>query len=159
MLTIGSKTNLKVGSGEIKIEQQILFQRLIAISDDTFDDTEEIFRYDLSSQPSSLFDSSGLLRVALKLSFAAAVKEHGDCIESDILPGNVKYVLDGGSFLHRIPWTHDTSFSHICADYACLVKCNYGSPYCFYGYQGGSSIKGVTHEKKIKRKCRSGNKI
>ena len=64
MLTIGSKTSLKVGSGEINIEQQILFQRLTAVSDDTSDDTEEIFRYDLSSQPSSLFDSSGLLRVA-----------------------------------------------------------------------------------------------
>ena len=135
VLTLGSKTSLNVVSAEINIDQQILFQRSIAVSDDTFDDTEEIFRYDLSSQSSSLFDSSGLLRVVLKLSLAAAVKEHGDCIESDILPGNVKYVLDGGSLLHCIPWTRETSFSHICADYACLVKCNYGSPYIvFDGY-------------------------
>ena len=97
MLTLGSKTSLKVGSDEISIDPQILFQRLIAVSDDTLDDTEEIFRYDLSSQPSSLFDSSGLLCVAQKPSLAAAIREHGDFIESDILPGNVKYVLDGGS--------------------------------------------------------------
>ena len=67
MLNIGSKTSLKVGSGEINIEQQILFHSLIAVSDDIFDDTEEIFKYDLYSQSSLLFDSSGLIRVALKL--------------------------------------------------------------------------------------------
>ena len=84
-------------------------------------------------------------------SLAAAIREHGDCIESDILPGNVKYVLDGGSLLQRMPWTHGSSFSQICADYACLVKCYYGSPYIvFDGYQGGPSIKDVTHERRSK---------
>ena len=151
VLTLGSKTSLKVDSDEISIDPQILFQRLVAVSDDTLDDTEEIFRYELSSQPSSLFDSSGLLREAQKPSLAAAIREHGDCIESDILPGNVKYVLDGGTLLQRMPWTHGSSFSQICADYACLIKCNFGSPYIvFDGYQGGPSIKDVTHERRSK---------
>ena len=39
VLTLGSKTSLKVGSDEISIDPQILFQRLIAVSDDTLDDT------------------------------------------------------------------------------------------------------------------------
>ena len=151
VLTLGSKTSLKVDSDEISIDPQILFQRLVAVSDDTLDDTEEIFRYELSSQPSSLFDSSGLLREAQKPSLAAAIREHGDCIESDILPGNVKYVLDGGTLLQRMPWTHGSSFSQICADYACLIKCNFGSPYIvFDGYQGGPSIRDVTHERRSK---------
>ena len=47
-LTLGSKNSLKVGNDEISIDPQNLFQRLVAVSDDTLDNTEEIFTYPVS---------------------------------------------------------------------------------------------------------------
>ena len=149
VVTLGSKNSVNVGSDQISIDPQILFQRLIAISDDTLDDTEEIFKYELSSQPSSLFDSSGLLREAQKPKLAAAIWEKGDCSGDDTMP-NVKFVLDGGSILQRLPWTHGSTFGQICSDYVSLIEANYGTPCIVFDGYHGPSIKDATHDRRAK---------
>ena len=149
VVTLGAKNSLKVGGEEISIDPQILFQRLIAVSDDTLDNTEEIFSNELSSRPSALFDSSGLLREAQKPALAAAIWEQGDCSGEEILP-DTKFVLDGGSLLQRLPWSHGSTFGQICTDYGCLVESNYGAPHIVFDGYNGPSVKDVTHERRSK---------
>ena len=149
-ITMGSKSNVKVGGEEISIDPQLLFQGLISVSDDSMDDTEDLFRYELCSNPSALFDSSGLLREAQKSSLGTAIWAQGDCSSNERFE-NVIYVLDGGSLLHRTPWSFGSTFQQICKEYTNLVERNYGKCHVvFDGYQNGPSIKDVTHQRRTK---------
>ena len=149
-ITMGSKSNVKVGGEEISINPQLLFQRLISVSDDSLDDPEDLFRFELCSHPSALFDWSGLLREAQKSSLAKAIWAQGDCSANEGLE-NVQYVLDGGSLLHRIAWSFGSTFHQLCMEYANLVERHYGKCHVvFDGYESGPSIKDVTHQRRTK---------
>ena len=101
--TLGAKNNVKIGEDNLCIDSQLLFQRLLTVSDSVLENTEAIFKYELCGNPSSLFDSSGLLRVAQKPALANAIWELGQCGADSLLKEEVQYVLDGGSLVHRIP--------------------------------------------------------
>lgn len=66
------------------------------------EDQSIIFNYELCNFPSAIFESSLLLRAANKASLAEAIWNLGDCGFGGKLE-NVKFVLDGGSLLHRVP--------------------------------------------------------
>ena len=150
VITQGTKNNLKIGGEDISVDPQLLFQRLITIADSTLDDTEQLFKHELSANPSSLFDSSGLLREAQKPLLANAIWELGKC-GVDEISENVVFVLDGGSLLHRIPWAYGATFGEICLQYAALVEKKYGPAHVvFDGYVNGPSTKDVTHERRSK---------
>ena len=42
------------------------------------------------------------------------------------IPDNVRYVLDGGALLHRIPWSWGASYESILETYSKYVATNYG---------------------------------
>ena len=63
--TLSSMLNRKVDGGEIKVVPQ-LFQRLLAAAGGKYPDTSEIFKFELSNVPTSMFDTSGLMRLADK---------------------------------------------------------------------------------------------
>ena len=71
-VTLASKQNVKVDGEEVHVDLQLLFQRLVAVSESTLDDVEDLLSYELCGHPSSLFDTSGLLREANKSSLAKA---------------------------------------------------------------------------------------
>ena len=72
---------------------------------DHYDDPVGIFKYELCSYPSVLFESSILLRAANKPPLADAIWALGECSANDhLLNGTEIYVLDGGSLLQRLPW-------------------------------------------------------
>ena len=102
-VTLGSKQHVKVDGEEVHDDPQLLFQRLIAVSESTLDNVEDLFRYELCGHLSSLFDSSGLIRQANKPSLANAIWELGNCGTDQVKEDDVHYVLDGGSLVHRIP--------------------------------------------------------
>ena len=74
---------------------QLLFHCLTTSADRYVDDISEVFKYELSSIPSSLFDNAGLLREAQKSTLADALWKQGDCSYSQDKP--TTYVIDGGS--------------------------------------------------------------
>jgi hypothetical protein len=49
-------TSVDIETGQISIDPQLLFQRFIVAADSIYEDKAEIFAYELSSQPSSMFD-------------------------------------------------------------------------------------------------------
>ncbi|PIK53186.1 hypothetical protein BSL78_09896 [Apostichopus japonicus] len=65
--TMNAKTAVKVDGDSIEVDPQLLFQRLLLASNGMYDDKAEIFRYELCSHPSSLFDTSGLMRASKSL--------------------------------------------------------------------------------------------
>ena len=57
--TLGAK---KVDGCPVAIDPQLLFQRLITTVNSTYEDKKELFRYEVCSFPSSLFESPDFLR-------------------------------------------------------------------------------------------------
>ncbi|KAH3792862.1 hypothetical protein DPMN_146361 [Dreissena polymorpha] len=66
VITIGTKDSVSVNGEELNVDPQLLFQRLITEADSSQDDVEGMFKYELSGNPSSLFEPSGILREAEK---------------------------------------------------------------------------------------------
>ena len=57
----------------------LLCQRFIVAADFIYEDKTEIFKYKLSNQPSSTFDSSGFMRAAKKANLADTIWSSGEC--------------------------------------------------------------------------------
>lgn len=134
-----------------KIDPQLLLQRFIVAADSIYEDKSEIFAYELSSQPSSMFDSSGFMRSASKSTLADTIWNLGDCNTecTDIV---YSYVVDGGSLMHKIPWTNGLTFGEICQRYIDSVKC-YGTNsvvVVFDGYVSSPDTKDAMHLKRNK---------
>lgn len=102
-LTLPSKNVIKIGKDEVCVDPQLLFQRLLAVSDLSQDKLFDVFKYELSSNPTSLFDSSGLMRKAQTPALTNAIWDLGPCGVENLPTEYLLYVLDGGSLIHRIP--------------------------------------------------------
>ncbi|CAC5394802.1 unnamed protein product [Mytilus coruscus] len=73
----------------------------------------ELFKFELSSFPSSMFESNGFLRQATKSTLADAIWNSGTCQATELSVSAIAHVIDGGSLLHRVPWTKGQTFSKI----------------------------------------------
>ena len=69
-------------------------------------DEADMFKHELCAVPASMFDDNGMMKTPVKPKLAKSIaKICGiDPLENRIPSAGVKYVLDGGSLLHRIPW-------------------------------------------------------
>jgi len=134
-VTLSEKANLKVSGETINIDPQLLFQRLITAAGN-MDNISDMFKYELCSIPSSLFDNTGLPRVAQKSTLADAIWKVGDCSVGDYhcLPDTV-HVLDGGSLIHKIPWQKGVPFSTICNQYVSYIQQKYLNPIMVVDHQ------------------------
>ena len=97
-VTLGKGKLLKVGKDEVQVDALLLFQRLIAVGSSLTDDTSSLFKYELCTVPSALFESSGLMRRADKPTLAKSLLNMLDDTNLE-LSHNVEYVLDGGALL------------------------------------------------------------
>ncbi|CAG2195214.1 unnamed protein product [Mytilus edulis] len=133
------------------IDPQLLFQRFIVASDSIYEDKSEIFSYELSSQPSSMFDSSGFMRAASKSTLADTIWNLGDCT-TEYTDTVYSYVVDGGSLMHKIPWKSGLTFGEICKRYVDSVKCNGTNSVVVVldGYVSGPDTKDAMHLKRTK---------
>jgi len=62
VVRMSEKADVTVFGEGVHIDTQLLFQRLTTAADRNVDDISEVFKYELSSIPSSLFDNAGLGR-------------------------------------------------------------------------------------------------
>ncbi|CAG2202027.1 unnamed protein product [Mytilus edulis] len=123
VVTQASKSKIKVDGETVDVDPQLLFQR-------------------------SLFENNGLPREAHKSTLAAALWNTVDCAASDNDIDDAVYILDGGSLLHRIPWTRGESFKSICKVYIDYITRLYPSGstvVVFDGYSQQPSTKDITH--------------
>ncbi|VDI49933.1 Hypothetical predicted protein [Mytilus galloprovincialis] len=152
-ITLAAKPKSKSDSDFLNtdIDPQLMFQRLTTAANGLFENTSEVFQYELSSVPSSIFDCNRLPREACKSNLADAIWACGsDCIH-EIDGEGFQYVLDGGSLLQRLPWTHGDSFGDITQMYVDHVIRKYKDPVIvFDSYPELPSIKDITHLRRTK---------
>ena len=70
VMTMNAKNHLKIDGESLAVDPQLLFQRFTTAAHCHFDDPSEIFKYELCSVPSALFDNNGFLREAQKSTLA-----------------------------------------------------------------------------------------
>ena len=99
----GMKQTLTIEGESVKVDPQLLFQRLISIMQQRaeIEDISQLLKYELATHPSALFDENGLMREATKAQLSEALAAFAiNCIPSD----SEYHVIDGGLLLHIIPW-------------------------------------------------------
>ncbi|KAK3085994.1 hypothetical protein FSP39_011885 [Pinctada imbricata] len=148
VITLSSKSSVKLDDDELKVDPQLLFQRLLAATGGHYPDLTEVCKFELSSIPTSMFDTSGVMRLADKSSLA-------DYLWKQLSPSEIsddstaRSVVDGGSLLHKIPWNRGDTFLSICRMYVDFVVRRYPCPtVVFDGYEAGPSTKDNTHRRR-----------
>ena len=147
VICMGSRSSVKIGDETVVVDPQLLFQRLLATAPTT-DNLEDVFRYELCSFPASLFESSILPRKADKANLSEAIWKKTEEVNTTEPGGDLAYVLDGGSLLHRIPWKDAKTYDDICSRYINHIDTTYKESLVtivFDGYSAGPSTKDVTH--------------
>ena len=92
---------MKVGRDEVQVDPLLLFQRLIAVGSSLTDVTSFLFKYELCTVPSALFEPSGLMRRADKPTLAKLLLNMPDDTNLE-LSHNVEYFLYGDALLQRL---------------------------------------------------------
>ncbi|KAK6178790.1 hypothetical protein SNE40_011297 [Patella caerulea] len=112
-VTMDMKITVKVKGAEIQVDPHLLFQRLVTAGNRSCD-LSDVYKHELCSFPMALFDSKTVMRLANKSSLANALWTTLSAEFSRPNNEEVRYVLDGGALLHRIPWTKGNTWSSIC---------------------------------------------
>ncbi len=148
-ITLASKTALQIDDECVQVDPQLIFQRLSLIATNgSNEDPASLFKYELCTHPAALFDHSSLPWEANKPALADALWKQVKN-ENEVLLDPVHYVLDGGSLLHRLPWTRGETFECVCKKYVSYVTKKYGkATVVFDGYDNGPDIKDVTHKRR-----------
>ena len=113
---------LVVNGNKVKVDPQLLFQRLLILSNNTDYIMDDLLKYELSSQPTAFFDKNGLLRKANKPQLADAL---APTTSNDQLTGSNKpvyNVCDGGYLLQKFPWKRGETFDSIASTYVKYVE-------------------------------------
>ena len=148
VITLATKSAIKIDGITVQIDPQLLFQRL-TLAAKTTDNIKDVFKYELCNYPPTLFDTSLLLREPQKPMLANAI---WNLLTQDTpeIPEKVKFVLDGGSLLQHIPWKQGATYGDICTVYTDYVAKKYGEAIVVFDSYGKSSTKGMVHQRRAK---------
>lgn len=94
IVTMASKTSLKIDGETVHVDPQLLFQRCTTAANGLFDDISEIFKYELCNIPSSLFDKNGFPHESRK-SLLADVLWENTVNDNNLPEAQKKYPLRG----------------------------------------------------------------
>ena len=150
-VTLGTKSAVMIDGVMVQIDPQLLFQRL-TIAAKASDNLEDVFKYELCSYLPALFDSAQLLREPQKPVLANAIWALLSPSRPDIT-GEVRYVLDGGALVQRIPWTRGATYKDICTMYTRYVMKKFGEAIVVFNGYDGTSTKNMTHCRRAKGKA------
>ena len=147
-VTLAATSSVKIESDTVRVDPQILFQRLI-VACNRSDDLQGFFRYVLGSYPVALFDSSLTLRQPQKPALADAIWAK---LSSNATSGperDVQHVLDGRALLYRIPWPRvSATHQDICGLYCSYVTKKYGNAIVVFDGYNNISTKNMTHQRR-----------
>ena len=138
---------MDVDGQPIHVDPELLFQRLIVASN-VIDDRKALFRFELCSYPSALFDDTVIPRSPQKAVLANAIWTR---LPPDIggPTGEVQHVLDGRALLHRITWPHwFPTHQDICALYCDYMSRNFGPAIVVFDGYRVTSTKYTTHQRR-----------
>ena len=125
------------------VDPNFLFQRLLSsiILRRTEIDIEAVFSHELCTFPPRLFAAEELLLSAETKSQLTKTFPAIERLEETNM--TMKFVVDGGMLIHRIPWKVGSTYESICANYAAFLSHYPGCTIVFDGYE--HSTKDMTH--------------
>lgn len=151
-VTMGSNSAILIDGKVIHIDPQLLFQRLMLMARNFNDEKlKDVFRYELSQKPSSLFDDSGLMREAKTKDFVSqciAVNEALNVISPDF-ESTCRHVLCGNSFLNRMSWKKNQTFHDIFSLYVEYAN-KFNNPTIIFDFVPDGSTKDEFHFRRNK---------
>ena len=126
-----------------------MYQRFLVAGIGTID-IQTLFKYELCSYPTSLFDQKLLMRQDDKADLQnGLIKKAPSCI-TDEIPSDAVYVIDGGAFLQRLPWPKTASYADLTILYIQYVHNHFRNVLVvFDGYASGPSTKDETHQRRV----------
>ena len=138
---------VRVGDKKVYIEKTALFNRLIIMAERD-KGIEEIFSYELTPVPTSLFTMDRMMRKPPKHEFGRMLKESTTKLQLDI--GNKIHVVDGGWLLHQEKWTNGSTVKTIVDKYVKYVRAKFHKcVVVFDGYGGEPSTKDHEHMRRM----------
>ena len=114
--TLGSKWNINVGVEDIEVDPQLLFRCIITVSNNTIEDIEQLFQYELRAGSSIFIWLFWLYeRVRLTLHYLEHVwmwsKRHSQrCVLSFWMVDHFSNGSHGYKSLHLVPYVNDTAY-------------------------------------------------
>ena len=125
--TLASKSAVRFSEGSIQVDPQLLFQRLTVVATGgRYENPQAFFKFEMCSYPPALFDALLLPRQANKLALGDAIWAITKNSQTGGPTGNVHFVLDRGTLLHRVPWPRGITYDAICSLYVQYVANKYG---------------------------------
>ena len=116
------------GGSKKVLDPDLLFQRAMSCVASLGSSTtmEEVFRYELSPYPLSIFEESGMMRSTKKSELVDIfIEKYGLNTKTDGIVLNADHVvIDGGALLHRVPWGGSTKDPITVSE---IVKCYRGT--------------------------------
>ena len=116
------------GGSKKVLDPDLLFQRAMSCVASLGSSTtmEEVFRYELSPYPLSIFEESGMMRSTKKSELMDIfIEKYGLNTKTDGIVLDADHVvIDGGALLHRVPWGGSTKDPITVSE---IVKCYRGT--------------------------------
>ena len=152
-MAASSKNAVQIESDVVVVDPQLLFQRLTAAAESMSYNNRDLFRYELSSFPTSLFETPFILRPPTKSDLADELWKAAQ-EGMPVMPRReeIQYVLDVGAILHIIPWQRGATIASILKTYCDYVTKAYGSPIIVFDGYLGTTTKNIEHLRRGSRR-------
>ena len=106
--------NIECEGRQASIDNQLLFQRLLAIASRNHVENESCLCFELNIQPASVFNKEGLVNTGNKPAVAEALWEMTE-MPIPTLPTSCNlYLLDGSYLLSKLQWKKGETIQQIC---------------------------------------------
>lgn len=127
-----SRNTIIVDGEPCTIDPQLLFQRLILVASKMDEsELEDVFKYELSHRPSSIFDEHGYMRSGDSASMDnALLKEVGHPPEMRDVES--RQILSGDYLLNKVAWKKNQIYDDILSDYEAYLQ-KFNSPTIIFG--------------------------
>ena len=110
--TLAASRTIKIAEDQT-IDQALLFQRLLVVSQSGELGLDEVLHYELSPHLPSLFEANNVLRKPDKARLLELIREYlssSKAAKLEAIPKTDHYALDGGSLLRRLKWKEGSTY-------------------------------------------------
>lgn len=124
-ITMHSRNAVIIDGDSTVIDPQLLFQRLILLVGNMDESqVENVFRYELSHRPASIFDDKGFLRSGESTGLDVALHNmvYKEEVEDDRISISGKYIVSGDYLINKVAWTRNQTYDEILNDYIAYVS-------------------------------------
>ena len=116
---------VKIGNTVAVVPLQLLFKRITRATCESNSWNEKLFAYEMTSFPTSMFESPTQFRPSAKSELADEIWKNAAEEILFLCQNDFQYVLDGVAILHIIPWQRGTAFPMILKTYADHINKRY----------------------------------